>query len=71
MRRLKPVNTESYKHVTKMLKNADKNPRTSGDLVPSNMQSRNTPKEPQQAGFEIFSAFNLYLSIDFSPAFYL
>ena len=33
MRKLKPVNAGSHKHVTKMLKNADKNPRPSSDLV--------------------------------------
>ena len=55
MRRLKPV---SHKHVTKMLKNAEKILRPSGDLIPSNMQSRHAPKEPQQPGSEIFSAFN-------------
>ena len=32
MRRLKPVNTGSLKHVTEMLKNAEKNPRPNGDL---------------------------------------
>ena len=46
MRRLKPVNTGSHKHVTETLKNAEENPRLSGDLIPSNMQSRHAPKEP-------------------------
>ena len=67
-RRLKPVNTGSLKHVTEMLKNAEKNPRPSGDLIPRNMQSRHAPEEPQQLGSVIFSAFDLYLIIDFSPA---
>ena len=40
MRRLKPVNTGSQKHVNKMLKKAEKNPRPSGDLISRNMQSR-------------------------------
>ena len=43
MRRLKPVNTGSHKHVTETLKNAEKNPRPSGNLIPSNMQSRHVP----------------------------
>ena len=68
MRRLKPVNTGSQKHVTEMLKNAEKNPRPSGDLIPCNMQSRHVPEEPQQLGSVIFSASNLYLTTDFSPA---
>ena len=71
MRRLKPVNTGSHKHVTKPLKNAEINPRPSGDLIPSNMQSRHAPKEPQQSGSEIFSAFNLYLNINFLPTMVL
>ena len=71
MSRLKPVNTGSHKHVTKTLKNAEKNPRPSGDLIPCNIQSRNAPKEPQQLGSEIFSASNLYLNIVFSPAMVL
>ena len=53
MRRLKPVNTGSHKHVTKMLKNTEKNPRPSGDLIPHNMQSRHAPEEPQQLVSEI------------------
>ena len=53
MRRLKPVNTGSLKHVTKTLKNAEKNPRPSGDLIPHNTQSRHAPEEPQQLGSEI------------------
>ena len=65
------MNTGSHKRVTKMLKNAEKNPRPSGDLIPSNMQSRHAPKELQQPGSEIFSAFNLYLNIDISPAMVL
>ena len=68
MRRLKPMNTWSHKRVTEMLKNAEKNPRPSGDLIPSNMQSRHVPEEPQQSGPEILSAFNLYLIIDFSSS---
>ena len=67
MRRLKPVNTGSQKHVTEMLKNAEKHPRPSGDLIPRNMQSMYVPEKPQQLGSVIFSAFNLYLIIDFSP----
>ena len=59
MRRLKPVNTGSHKHVTEMLKNAEKNPRPSSDLIPSNMQSRHAPEEPQQPGSVIFSAFDI------------
>ena len=54
MRRLKPVNTGSHKHVTKTLKNVEKNPRRSGDLIPRNMQSRHVPEEPQQLGSVIF-----------------
>ena len=50
MRRLKPVNTGSQKHGIKTLKNAEKNPRPSSDLIPSNMQSRHLPEEPQQPG---------------------
>ena len=68
MRRLKPVNTGSLKHVTEMLKNAEKNPRPSGVLIPRNMQPRHAPEEPQQPGSVIFSAFNLYLIIDFLPS---
>ena len=34
---IKPVNTKSLKHVTKTLKNEEKNPRPSGDLIPRNM----------------------------------
>ena len=65
------MNTGSHKHVTEMWKNAEKNPRPSSDLIPRNMQSRHVPKEPQQPGRKIFSAFNLYLNIDFSPAMVL
>ena len=50
MRRLKPVNTGSQKHVTETLKNTEKNPRLSGDLIPRNVQSRHVPEEPQQPG---------------------
>ena len=61
-----PVNTGSQIHVTETLKNAEKIPRPSGDLIPRNMQSRHVSEEPQQPGSVIFSA--LYLIIDFSPA---
>ena len=47
------MNTGSLKHVTKTLKNAVKNPRPSGDLIPRNMQSRHVPEEPQQPSCEI------------------
>ena len=40
MRRLKPVNTGSQKHVTEMLKNAEKHPRPSGHLIPHNITTR-------------------------------
>ena len=40
VRRLKPVNTGSLKHVTETLKNAERNSRPYGDLIPRNMQSR-------------------------------
>jgi len=50
------------------MKNAKKNSRPSGDLIPHNMQSSHTP---QQLGSEKFSAFNLYLNIYFSPAIIL
>ena len=53
------MNTGSLKHVTKTLKNAETNPRPSGDLIPCNMQSRHTPEEPQQPGSVIFSAIML------------
>ena len=33
MRRLKPVDTVSHKHVTEMLKNAEKNPRCASLLA--------------------------------------
>ena len=46
LRRVKPVNTGSQKHVTEKLKNAEKNPKPSGDLIPHNMQSRHAPEEP-------------------------
>ena len=49
------------------MKNAEKIPRRSRDLIPRNKQSRQKPKEPQQLGSEIFSEFNLYLNINFSP----
>ena len=38
----------------------------SGDLISHNMQSRYSPEEPPQLESQIFSAFNLYLNIDFS-----
>ena len=44
------------------------NPRPSGDLIPYNMQFRHAPEEPQLPGSVIFSTFNLYLIIDFSPS---
>ena len=53
MRRLKPVNTGSHKHVTETLNDAEKNPRPSSDLIPRNMQSRHVPEEPKQQGTEI------------------
>ena len=62
------MNTGSQKHVTEMLKNAEKHPRPSGDSIPRNMQSMYVPEEPQQLGSVIFSAFNLYLIIVCSPA---
>ena len=62
------MNTGSLEHVTKTLKNAERNPRPSGDLIPSNMQSKHAPKEPQQSGSGVFSAFNLHINIYFSPA---
>ena len=65
------MNTVSHKHVTIMLKKAEKNPRHSSDLILNNMQSRHVPKEPQQPGSEIFSTFDLYLNIDLSPAMIL
>ena len=46
VRRLKPVNTGSHKH----LKNAEKNPRPGGDLILHYMQSRHAPEEPKQLG---------------------
>ena len=45
MRRLKPVNTGSHKHVTETIKKAEKNPRPSGDLILRYMQSRHAPEE--------------------------
>ena len=62
------MNIGSLKHVTETLKNAERNPRPSGDLIPRNMQSRHAPEEPQQPGSVIFSAFDLYLIIDFLPS---
>ena len=35
---------------------------------PYNMQSRRAPREPQQLGSEIFSAFSHYLNIYFLPS---
>ena len=64
----RPVNTGSQKHVSETVKNAEKNPRPSDDLIPRNMQSRHVPREPQQLGSEISSAFNHYLNIYFSPS---
>ena len=42
----KACNTGSLKHVTETLKNAEKIPRPSGDLIPCNMKSRLVPEEP-------------------------
>ena len=53
--------------MSKTVKNAEKNPRPSGNLIPCNMQSWHAPREPQQPGSEI-SAFNHYLNIDLSPS---
>ena len=41
------------------VKNAEKNPRPSGDLIPHNMQSRHAPREPQQLSLVCYTAKNV------------
>ena len=68
LRRLKPVNTGSHKHVTETLKNAEENPRPSGDLIPAtcSLDMRQRSHSNWDLRFSLHSTCNLI--IDFSPA---